>query len=103
MTALHHISVLQKNVDSCNCHIIMCVTVVSVSGGDKSIIAAGGKGSTSAAGGKGSTSAAGGKGSTSAAGGKGSIIVTGGHYSRETVHHHHHYGPASDQLEGEPV
>ena len=59
----------------------MCVTVVSVSGGDKSVIAAGGKGSTSAAGGKGST------------------IVTGGHYSRETVHHHH-YGPASDQTTG---
>ena len=60
----------------------MCVTVVSVLGGDKSIIAAGGKGSTSAAGGKGST------------------IVTGGHYS-QTVHHH--YGQSSSQLSGEIV
>ena len=62
----------------------MCVSVVHISGGDKSVIAVGGK-----------------KG-ISAAGGNRSIIITRGHYSRETVHHHH-YGPASDQLTGEPV
>ena len=59
------------------CH-IMCVSVVRVSGGDESIIAAGGNESISAA------------------GGKGSVIVTGGYYS-QTAHHHYH-GQSSDQL-----
>ena len=60
------------------CHNIMCVTVVRVSGGDESIIAAGGNESISAA------------------GGKGNVIVAGGHYS-QTVHHHYH-GQSSSQL-----